>query len=301
MIEALNYIGFRSPNAAEWNSFGPEILGVELAAPGPDGAVRMRVDDAAWRLSIHPGERDEVAYLGWGVAGPTALAEAVRHLADQGVAVEAGDDELARDRAVSELVWLNDPWGFRHELSWGQQTFPSTFRPGRALSGFRTGSQGVGHAVLIVPDLVAAQDFYAGVLGFRLSDQIDMNGTPLRFYHCNGRHHSLALVHIPGLVGYHHLMLETTALDDVGIAYDLVQQHGIPVAMTLGRHTNDLMTSFYVRTPSGFEIEYGFGGADVDSIPATPRAFSRTSIWGHKPPAEPLPPGIIKAHIGVAS
>ena len=30
--------------------------------------------------------------------------------------------------------------------------------------------------------------------------------------------------------------------------------------MTLGTHTNDRMTSFYVRTPSGFEIEYGFGG-----------------------------------------
>ena len=34
--------------------------------------------------------------------------------------------------------------------------------------------------------------------------------------------------------------------------------------MTLGRHTNDLMTSFYVRTPSGFEIEYGTGGLVVD-------------------------------------
>ena len=34
--------------------------------------------------------------------------------------------------------------------------------------------------------------------------------------------------------------------------------------MSLGRHTNDLMTSFYVRTPSGFEIEYGTGGIVVD-------------------------------------
>ena len=38
----------------------------------------------------------------------------------------------------------------------------------------------------------------------------------------------------------------------------------IPLAMSLGRHTNDLMTSFYVRTPSGFEIEYGTGGLVVD-------------------------------------
>ena len=67
MIKNLAYIGFRSPNAEEWRSFGPEVLGAELAPDGPDGAVRLRVDDAAHRIVIHPGERNELAYLGWEV------------------------------------------------------------------------------------------------------------------------------------------------------------------------------------------------------------------------------------------
>lgn len=294
MIEALNYIGFSSPNHKEWEIFGPEILGVQLTEPGPDGAVRMRVDDAAHRVSVHPGEADDLAYLGWGVSGPAALADAVTRLEAAGITAHRGDRELAAERGVSELAWFTDRFGFRHELSWGQVTRPSTFRPGRPLSGFLTGDQGLGHAVLIVPDLAEAEAFYGGVMGFELSDQIDMHGVPIRFYHCNPRHHSLALVYVPGLVGYHHLMLETTSLDDVGIAYDLVQERGIPLAMTLGRHTNDLMTSFYVRTPSGFDIEYGYGGVPFTSGPPSPRSFTRTSVWGHHMPAEPLLPGIAK-------
>ncbi len=43
MIKNLAYIGFRSPNAEEWRTFGPEVLGAELAPDGADGAVRLRV------------------------------------------------------------------------------------------------------------------------------------------------------------------------------------------------------------------------------------------------------------------
>ncbi|MCC5575371.1 VOC family protein [Microtetraspora sp. AC03309] len=297
MIEALNYIGFTSPAAKEWETFGPEILGVQLADPGPEGSVRMRVDDAAHRISVHPADSDDLAYLGWGVRGPSALIRVTDRLETSGTEVHRGEPELAAERGVTELAWFTDPFGFRHELSWGQLTMPSTFLPGRPLSGFVTGEQGLGHAVLIIPDLVEAEAFYGGVLGFKVSDEIDMHGMPVRFYHCNTRHHSLALTAVPGVVGFHHLMLETTALDDVGIAYDLILERGIPLAMTLGRHTNDLMTSFYVRTPSRFEIEYGFGGAPIQSTPPTPRAFARTSIWGHHPPAEPLAPGIIRAYV----
>ena len=86
------------------------------------------------------------------------------------------------------------------------------------------------------------------VLGFRLSDHIEM-GLSLRFLHCNSRHHTVALSAVLGMVGLHHLMLEVNDVDDVGGALDLVNEREIPVAMGLGRHTNDFMTSFYVRTP----------------------------------------------------
>jgi 3,4-dihydroxy-9,10-secoandrosta-1,3,5(10)-triene-9,17-dione 4,5-dioxygenase len=277
MIRNLAYVGFRSPNADEWRTFGPEVLGAALAPDGPDGAVRLRVDDAAHRIAIHPGERNELAYLGWQVDD---LGATTRALDAAGVGVE-GDAFV-------------DPFGFRHELVTTVDQGPP-FAPSRPMSGFVTGEQGLGHVVLIVPDLPAAEAFYTDVLGFRISDSVEA-GVSLRFFHCAGnaaRHHTVAMASVPGMVGVHHLMLEVRSLDDVGTALDIVHERKLPLAMTLGRHTNDLMTSFYVRTPSGFEIEYGTGGLVVDDDTWEVGLHDSQSIWGHKPPTEPLFPGIL--------
>ena len=84
MIQSLSYIGFASPNAAAWPEFATSILGAEVAEPGPDGAIRLRVDDAAARIYIHPGERNDLAYLGWAVAGPAPLEETVGNIERHG-------------------------------------------------------------------------------------------------------------------------------------------------------------------------------------------------------------------------
>jgi extradiol dioxygenase len=293
VIESLSYIGFTSPNAAAWNTFGPEVLGLELTHPGPDGTVRLRNDDAPYRIAVHPDDVDDLAYLGWAVAGPAELADAVAHLAKHDIEVRPGGAELAELRAVTDVAWFTDPFGFRHELTHGRQTGPA-FAPGRPIAGFVTGAGGLGHAVLIVPDLDAAEAFFLDVMGFKLSDSIE-SGLSIRFLHCNPRHHSLAFALVPGMVGMHHLMLEVQSLDDVGTGLDLVNERQIPLAMSLGRHTNDHMTSFYVRTPSGFEIEYGFGGALVDDSDWEIAEYDRQSTWGHKPPAAgPLFPTILR-------
>ena len=55
------------------------------------------------------------------------------------------------------------------------------------------------------------------------------------------------------------------------------------MAYTLGRHTNDHMTSFYVNTPSGFFIEYGWGARVIDPETWQPHeTFDGPSLWGHE-------------------
>jgi extradiol dioxygenase len=293
MIESLAYVGITTSSHEQWDHFGTQILGLERGPDGPDGARRFRMDDALYRLAIHPGDRDDVAYFGWSVQ----TSESARQIADNveaaGLDVSGGDPETAELRGVEGFLWFIDPFGFRHEISWGQLFLPNSFRPGRAHSGFKTGEQGVGHVVLLVPDLVAADEFFRGVLGFKLSDRIIEGKLNARFYHVNGRHHSLAVGQAP-VTGLQHLMLESNSLDDVGTALDLARKNGHPIMSDLGRHTNDLMTSFYVRTPSHFDIEYGFGGVAVDDL-WVPRTYHRTSIWGHgrDPRNAGLPMGLI--------
>lgn len=292
-IRNLSYAGFTSPLADAWRGFGPDVLGAELADDGADGAVRLRFDAAPWRLAIHPADHDGLAYLGWDVGDPAALDDALERLSAAGLAIER--EPTAGDRPADEVAWFVDPFGFRHELA-AELPVGAPFVAGRPTKGFVTGEQGLGHVVLIVPDLGAALAFYTEVLGFVLSDAIE-SFLSLRFLHCPGRaarHHTLALAEVPGMVGVHHLMVEVVDVDDVGRAFDLVRERGIPLAMDLGRHTNDLMTSFYVRTPSGFEIEYGAGGRVIDDDTWEVGAYDAQSIWGHRPPASGmLLPGII--------
>ncbi len=294
MIKSLSYVGFLSPEPAQWRNFAPRVLGAEVVSAAADEAVRLRVDDAAWRIAIEPGVSNQLNYVGWDVGSQPLLDAAAAALEAAGVTVHAGDDQLAAARNVAGLAWFDDPAGFRHELSFGQQAGETPFTPGQGVSGFVTGEQGLGHIVLMVPDLQAATDFYMGLLGFRHSDDIDA-GLKVRFFHCNPRHHTLAISEIPGHRGVHHLMLQVENIDDVGLAYDRAVAAGAPIAMGIGKHPNDKMTSFYVRTPSGFEIEYGTGGLQIPMDREWPVGqFDALSIWGHQPPAEPLAPGILQ-------
>jgi 2,3-dihydroxybiphenyl 1,2-dioxygenase len=294
MLHSLAYVGISSPAVDAWPSFATEVLGCMMAEPGSDGAVRLRVDDALWRIQIHPGEVDSVEYFGWAVTDEASLEELRARLEKEGIEVELGSAELAAERAVHQLLWFIDPWGYRHELIWGQYTRPHSFRPSRPLSGFVTGQQGLGHVVVGMPDLERAHDFFTRVMGFELSDRIISDRMNANFYHVNGRHHTLALGRLPeGVVGFNHLMLQVAAIDDVGVAYDICLERELPIVKTIGRHTNDQMISFYLTTPSSFNIEYGFGGVQIDDD-WTPKSFDRSSTWGHV-----LPDGVTKPSPGI--
>ncbi|WP_305092998.1 VOC family protein [Prescottella sp. R16] len=303
MIQELSYIGIGSPHAEDWRRYGTELLGAMLAPDGPDGAVRLAVDDVDYRIAVHPASEDEFRYAGWGVANETDLHAFASHLESRGVTVHHGDAELLRERQVAGLVWFEDPWGLRHELSWGKAATPLSFRAGRTMrGGFVTGEQGLGHVVFQVPDIARADHFYVDVLGFRLSDRVTVGAggadstVDVRFYHVNGRHHSLALAELPGHVGFNHLMLEVEHMDDLGRLIDLLDEHDVEIVQSLGRHTNDLMTSVYIGSPSGLQIEYGFGGLAVDDLSWVARTYTRPSYWGHKrsAAAQAALPGIVK-------
>ncbi|SFK69956.1 VOC family protein [Geodermatophilus ruber] len=291
-ITSLGYLRVESPNAKEWATFGPEVLGLAVSedlAGGPD-TVSLTNDDRPGRLQISEGPHNRVQCIGWELPGAGDLADAVATLEQAGVTVERGTAEECRAAKVRQLVRFTDPAGFTHELFYGQLVVPGSFRPGRGTAGFVTRGQGLGHVVLVVPDLTESLDFFCTVLGFRVSDEIDFDGNTLVFLHVNPRHHSLAIMGIPGMRGLHHLMLQVEDLDDVGIAHQLVLDRQIPLAMTLGRHANDRMLSFYVRSPSGFEIEYGWGASTVD-VPDqwVVTHMKSTSIWGHRPGDAPPP------------
>ena len=286
MIEALGYLGVRTDRLADWSDYAAGLLGMQAIDRGP-GQLAFRMDDRRQRLMVTEEPGEALACMGWEVADATALDALAARLSDASVAVEAGGRELADRRFVADLVVAHDPAGNRLEFFHSPMVASDPFVPGRPISGFKTGPLGMGHAVLHVTEVEALLPFYRDVLGFRISDY-GLKPIPLYFFHVNGRHHSFAMIGT-GRAGFHHFMVEYTNLDDVGQGYDLALGEEDRIAYTLGRHTNDWMTSFYTHTPSGFFVETGWGGRIIE--PDTWRVEvmeDGPSFWGHDRPY--LPP-----------
>ena len=138
-------------------------------------------------------------------------------------------------------------------------------------------------------DHARAARFAEDGLGMVLSDYVELGtGEHLfraNFYHCNARHHTLALGFLQAPLSpakLHHLMLETVSTDNVGAAFDRAVAAGVPIPSGLGKHPNDRMFSFYSVTPAGFQVEFGTGGAMIDDSWPVVR-YDRVSAWGHQP------------------
>jgi 2,3-dihydroxybiphenyl 1,2-dioxygenase len=215
------------------------------------------------------------------VADANALTALAARLDATDVKLRRATSAQADQRRVKEMIIFNDPVGNQLEVFYGAEIASDPFHPGRNISGFRTGALGVGHAVLKVEKIEDVMSFYTDILGFKLSDFV-LKPFKVYFFHINSRHHSLALVEW-AKNGIHHLMMELYNLDDVGQGYDIALREPERIAATLGRHVNDLMTSFYTFSPSGFMVEYGWGGRSID--PETWQSRQVTdgpSLWGHE-------------------
>ena len=220
------------------------------------------------------------SFYGWEVADAAALDALAAHLENKGVKVARGSHGLADERRVKDLIVFSDPIGNRLEAFHGAEIATDAFKPGRAISGFRTGPLGMGHAVLTAERVEDVLPFYTEILNFKLTDYFTKPFSAY-FFHLNPRHHSLAFIG-SGKNGIHHLMVELCYLDDVGQGYDIALRKPEMIGTTFGRHVNDHVTSFYSWSPSEFLFEYGWGGRTIETATWTPEERTEgPSLWGH--------------------
>ena len=194
-LRALGYIGIRAKALDDWASYGAGLLGLQRVDQSRS-TLAFRMDDRKQRVVVHADGGEGIGFFGWEVADAKALDALAAHLDNSGTNVAHGSRALADERHVADLIVLSDPVGNRLEFFHGAQTATEPFRPGRCISGFRTGPLGLGHVVLNVdgPDtLERLMAFYAATLGFHLTDYYS-EPFVARFLHVNPRHHSLAFI-----------------------------------------------------------------------------------------------------------
>jgi 2,3-dihydroxyethylbenzene 1,2-dioxygenase len=263
-VTELGYVRFGVTDLAEWREFATRLLGLEVHDDTEDDRLYLRADAWHHRIILERDGTDDLIGAGLRVAGPEEFRAMQHVLRDHDVSFDLADAELARQRRVLELMTLSDPAGNPLEIFHGPQVDTHRpFHPGRGMYGrFVTGDGGLGHMMLIHKGMDTTYEFYK-LLGMRGSIEYriplpDGATLDILFMHCNSRDHTFAFG-LPSQTRINHLMLEVDNLDDVFLTYERVKEK-YPIAVSPGKHANDQMFSFYCVSPSGFQIEIGWGG-----------------------------------------
>jgi len=284
----VGYIGIESTDPGKWETYGTDVLGLMATGAPSDasapGSTWLRMDRRHHRIAVHPGSTDRCAYVGWEYADAGELEQACALVEAAGVAVKQLDADEARARGVKAGARFDDPWGNTNELFFGQAMDEEQFVSPQGVSGFLTDGVGVGHVLYAVPSSWDAANFYISALDFKLTDFLTWGPNSAIFLHTTKRHHSIAFVDLPlpGGPGLNHFMIEANTVEDVGRAYDRTKEAGVPIVNSLGQHVNDPMFSFYMQSPSGFNVEFGWNGLMIDEDTWVASEWSgRGEIWGH--------------------
>jgi 2,3-dihydroxybiphenyl 1,2-dioxygenase len=290
----LAYVGIEVPDPTALSPFLADVVGLVPGDPATGEALTWRNDGKAHRLIVQPGPANDAAFVGFEAVDDDAFDHVAARLRAAGHQLtDATGTELAA-RRVARMAHTAAPWGVRIELVQGLADAAAPYMSALVPGGFLTDGVGFGHAVFATAAFDESHDFLVDGLGLTQSDWLETEiaaGIELevRFYHCNQRHHSIALAKAPFELPQtlHHLMLETNDRDDVGAAFDRAWATDLAIPNGLGRHDNDGMFSFYVASPAGFLFEVGHGARTITDDWADNRRYDRISAWGHQPLRQP--------------
>ncbi|MBV1906350.1 MAG: VOC family protein [Pseudomonadales bacterium] len=281
-VIALSYLGLTCDDLDSMQKLLGPVLGTSTSKT--DNEMSVRIDEQAQRLSVEKGDANDIQYAGFEVADEAALNKVMQQLKQSGYASKRADAETANKYGVLGLLETADPDGLTVHVVYGVSLRPEQPFVSEAGVKFVTQDQGLGHMVLTVTSMEESRRFYEQGLGFKVSDFVALpmgeNSLELTFLHCNKRHHTLALAPLPIPQRLLHFMLQVDSIDSVGLSLGRAKAAGYKISSDLGRHTNDHMLSFYVKSSSGFDIEYGYGARTVSEDWPVGRYHS-ASIWGH--------------------
>ena len=282
-VSQLGYLGFGVSSIDAWETYATDVLGLEISERADDGTFYLRMDENHHRVALHPTGEDDLAYVGWQTANRGEFEATKAKLLAGGVEYAQGSEEEIANRHVVDLVKFGVS-GINMEVFFGSHVlFERPFKPSTPLQGFKTGELGMGHVGLNPDDADEVMRVLRDCLDFRVSDSL---GGGERFFHCNPREHVAVVASRPGTKRIGHFMIELNSLDDVGFCLDRCEDQGVEIIRRLGKHTNDHMVSFYMSTPSGFGLEYGWGARVIDDDNWQVQRYDKASIWGHRPPLE---------------
>ncbi|MGJ3507890.1 VOC family protein [Enemella sp. A6] len=285
-FDGIGYMGLEVDDLEVWRDFCVNVLGMSDVTGSPvvfgnEEEAYFKADDRAFRYRVKQGSNSGLTTLGFDVRDEEALEHLVSQLQAAGHEPREAEAEVCARRGVSRMVTLTDPEGIELEFVYGAIIDGAPKAHPQSMDFFT--EHGFGHVVLMTPNPEPMLELYRKGLGFRVSDYIRFgeNGG-VDFLRSGPRHHSVAISCAGPSRGTHHIAVQLKDVDQVGKVLDRVMDRGYEITASLGRHKNDRMLSFYMRGPSGFDVEVGCDALLIDERTWHVRQDAAGDLWGHR-------------------
>lgn len=292
-VHSLDHFHFVVPDLAVAKTFYDEF-GLGVGERGSGVTLSTRGNSHVWG-TIGEGPRKKHQSISFGVFEDDLDRFAERF---QTLGVKRVDPPPGVE---SNGIWIHDHDGNLVEIAVAPKTSPnekSAFvqrsaaplergAPNRSAVE-RTRPRRLAHMLMFATDVTKAIDFYARVLGLRLSDH---SGDGIAFMHgIHGSDHHMIALGKSNAPGMHHLSWDVGSVDEIGAGAMHMLGKGYDKGWGLGRHVLGSNFFHYVRDPWGSFAEYS---ADIDYVPfdadwpaADHPPEDSFYVWGPNPPSD---------------
>ena len=272
MIKArrIGHAVFETKDLDRLTAHYTDVVGLVVAAEDKD-RVYLASNLGHLAVELRRGSSVGCRKLSFEIAHDTDIGDAEKALAKHGIRSERANDSAP---GISSALKFSDPKGTEIEL----------FTAWKSLSGEQD-AKGIavvklGHVAYFTPDLAKTMEFYAGVLGFKVSDWI---GDYFVFMRCNPDHHSVNFLK-GDKAHMHHIAFELANFDHMKKACDILARTKIDLSWGPVRHGPGHNISIYYRESDDQIIELF---TDLDHMPDEELGYFEPRPWHRDSPQRP--------------
>jgi len=282
----IGHATFETPDLAKAVDYYTQVAGLALAGR-ETGRAFLATKIGQLAIELQEGAQARCSKLSFEVAPNADFADLQKNLSGHGVKSELRSDSVP---GQPKVLTFQDPKGTTIEL------FNQWSYLGNQEQVVGVGPLKLGHVAFTVPDPKATADFYAQVLGFRMSDWI---GDFFVFMRCNADHHTVNFI-AGKSNNMHHIAFELRDFSHLQNACDLLGQKNIPInwgPVRLGpghnvaafhRNHDDWVVEFYAELDQMKDEELGYfeprpWHRDRPQRPKVWESHQVAYIWGPPP------------------
>lgn len=272
-LRALRRVGLRSRNFEESRRFYTAVWGLEQVPGGrPDRALLRGTGVEHHILELVDADYNGIDHIAFAVRNPQDVDTAAERLQADGVellAEPAPLDGPARGYGLRMVDLENRVVEISANVASNAPRNLTDARPRK-----------LAHVVLNTTDIVACEEYYREVLGFRVSDWSE---DQMVFMRINSDHHSVAF-NRGEWASVNHVAYELPSIDHYMRAVGRLNQAGIQPLWGLGRHGPGNNTFAYFADPAGLVPEFTSEVEQIEEDEYLPRMWNRVSdqsdLWG---------------------